>query len=88
MSFKTKEDQVAYWQENLRLMLILLGIWFAVSFGCGILLVDFLNQFRFFGFKLGFWFAQQGSIYTFIVLIVVYVRGMNRLDHKYHVNEH
>lgn len=82
-----KAAHAAYWKENLRLMLILLLIWFAVSFGCGILLADFLNQFRFFGFKLGFWFAQQGSIYTFIVLIAVYVRGMNRLDRKYHVNE-
>lgn len=87
MAFKTKEDQVAYWKENLRLMLILLAIWFTVSFGFGILLADFLNQFRFFGFRLGFWFAQQGAIYTFILLIVVYVRGMDKLDRKYHVQE-
>jgi putative solute:sodium symporter small subunit len=87
MMFETKAAQAAYWKENLRLMLILLLIWFAVSFGCGILLADTLNAFRFFGFKLGFWFAQQGSIYTFIVLIAVYVRGMNRLDRKYRVNE-
>jgi putative solute:sodium symporter small subunit len=84
---ETREIRAAYWKENLRLMLILLTIWFAVSFGCGILLADTLNQFRFFGFKLGFWFAQQGSIYTFIVLIAVYVRGMNKLDRKYQVNE-
>jgi putative solute:sodium symporter small subunit len=51
------------------------------------LLADVLNQFRFFGFRLGFWFAQQGAIYTFILLIVVYVRGMHKLDHKYHVQE-
>lgn len=87
MAFKTKEDQVAYWKENLRLMLILLAIWFGVSFLCGILLADFLNQFRFFGFKLGFWFAQQGAIYAFLILIVVYARGMDRIDRKYHVHE-
>lgn len=85
--FKTRQAQAAYWKENLRLMLILLCIWFTVSFGFGILLADFLNQFRVFGFQLGFWFAQQGSIYTFVVLIVVYVRAMNRLDHKYNVSE-
>jgi putative solute:sodium symporter small subunit len=85
--FKSKQAQAAYWKENLRLMLILLSIWFTVSFGFGILLADFLNQFRFFGFKLGFWFAQQGAIYTFVLLIAVYVWRMNKLDHKYHVNE-
>jgi len=68
-------------------MLILLVIWFSVSFGAGILFVDFLDQFRFFGFPLGFWFAQQGSIYAFVVLIFVYVWKMNRLDRKYDVHE-
>lgn len=87
MAFKTKDDQVAYWKENLRLMLTLLSVWFVVSFGFGILLVDVLNQFSFFGFKLGFWFAQQGSIYTFVVLIFVYVNSMNKMDRKYHVHE-
>lgn len=87
MAFKSKDDQIAYWKENVRLMLVLLAIWFSVSFVCGILLVDLLDQFRFFGFKLGFWFAQQGSIYTFVVLIFVYVNGMNKLDRKYHVHE-
>ena len=76
-----------YWGENLRLMLWLLAIWFFVSFGCGILLVDYLDQFRFFGFKLGFWFSQQGSIYIFIVLIFVYAWKMNRIDEKYDVHE-
>jgi putative solute:sodium symporter small subunit len=87
MAFKSKDDQIAYWKENVRLMLILLAVWFSVSFVCGSLLVDLLDQFRFFGFKLGFWFAQQGSIYTFVILIFVYVNGMNKLDRKYHVHE-
>jgi len=81
------KDPIAYWRANLRILLGCLFVWFLVSFGFGILLADFLNQFRFFGFKLGFWFAQQGSIYTFVLLIAVYVRGMNKLDHKYNVNE-
>ena len=59
-----------YWRENVKLLGILLAIWFTVSFGLGILLVDILDQYRFFGFPLGFWFAQQGSIYVFIILIV------------------
>ncbi|MEJ2042669.1 MAG: DUF4212 domain-containing protein [Reinekea sp.] len=87
MSFETKEHAKQYWRENLRLMLILLAIWFIVSYGAGILFVDALNGIRLFGFKLGFWFAQQGSIYTFIVLIFVYVRKMNALDRKYNVHE-
>ena len=76
-----------YWRANITLMLILLAVWFFVSFVCGILIVDYLNQFRFFGYKLGFWFSQQGAIYTFVVLIFVYVWGMNKLDKKYGVEE-
>ncbi|MGB0922478.1 MAG: DUF4212 domain-containing protein [Alphaproteobacteria bacterium] len=76
-----------YWAANLRLMAVLLVIWFAASFGAGVLLVDWLDQFQFFGFKLGFWFAQQGSIYVFVVLIFVYVVQMNRLDRKFNVDE-
>ena len=78
-----------YWQENIRYVLILLAIWFVVSYGFGILLADWLNQFKLpgSGFKLGFWFAQQGSIYSFVLLIVVYVWLMNRLDRKYGVAE-
>ena len=87
MSFQSEQHANAYWRENLRLMLILLSIWFAVSFGCGILLVDALNTIRLGGFKLGFWFAQQGSIYVFLLLIVVYVFKMNKLDRKYNVHE-
>ncbi|MFC4656329.1 MULTISPECIES: DUF4212 domain-containing protein [Rheinheimera] len=87
MAFQSSEQAQAYWRENISLMLKLLVIWFAVSFGAGILLVDVLNQIPLFGFKLGFWFAQQGSIYTFVVLIFVYVTKMNALDRKYNVHE-
>jgi putative solute:sodium symporter small subunit len=76
-------DYRQYWRANLRYLLILLLIWFAVSFGCGILLVDTLNQYRIGGAKLGFWFAQQGSIYVFVILIFVYVYLMNRLDARF-----
>ena len=76
-----------YWKNNLKYLAILLSIWFVVSYGCGILFVDELNQVRLGGFKLGFWFAQQGSIYVFLVLIFVYVRLMNKLDRKYNVDE-
>jgi putative solute:sodium symporter small subunit len=81
------ENAKAYWRENLRYLVILLSIWFLVSFGAGILFKDFLNQFRMGGFKLGFWFAEQGSIYVFVILIFVYVRLMNRLDKKYGYDE-
>jgi putative solute:sodium symporter small subunit len=77
----------AYWRANLRYLAVLLFIWFAVSFGCGILFVDQLDRIRIGGFKLGFWFAQQGSIYVFIVLIFVYVALMNRLDRRHDVDE-
>ena len=76
-----------YWIENIRLVLLLLIIWFLVSFGMGILFVDFLDGFRFFGFKFGFWMAQQGSIFCFVILIFIYVYKMNKLDHKYGVDE-
>jgi len=83
----TKENRRDYWRANLKLLALLLSIWFIVSFGCGILFVDALNQVRMGGFKLGFWFAQQGAIYVFVVLIFVYVVAMNRLDEKYNVAE-
>ena len=72
-----------YWKTNLKYLVILLTIWFTVSYGFGILLVDTLNQFTLGGFKLGFWFAQQGSIYVFVLLIFVYIYLMNRLDEKF-----
>jgi putative solute:sodium symporter small subunit len=87
MSFQSDEHARAYWKENLTLLMILLVIWFAVSFGFAIILVDALNSIRFAGFKLGFWFAQQGSIYVFVCLIFIYVWKMNRLDRKYDVHE-
>lgn len=76
-----------YWKTNLLYLLILLSVWFVVSYGFGILLVDELNTIRMGGFKLGFWFAQQGSIYVFVILIFVYVYLMNKLDKKYDVDE-
>jgi len=76
-----------YWKTNLKYLAILLSIWFVVSFGFGILLVDELNTIRIGGFKLGFWFAQQGAIYVFVILIFVYIRLMNKLDKKYNLDE-
>ncbi|MBV6647156.1 MAG: DUF4212 domain-containing protein [Cyclobacteriaceae bacterium] len=77
----------SYWRKNLRYLFILLLIWFAVSYGCGVLFADSLNTIRIGGFPLGFWFAQQGSIYVFVALIFVYVYLMNRLDREYDVDE-
>jgi len=82
-----KQKAVAYWKQNLKYLVVLLIIWFVVSYGAGILFKDALNNIRLGGFKLGFWFAQQGSIYTFVVLIFVYVRLMNKLDKKYGYDE-
>lgn len=75
-----------YWRSNLRIVAALLALWAAVSFGCGILIVDWLNQFTVpgTGFPLGFWFAQQGAIVTFVVCILLYCIAMNRLDRKHH----
>lgn len=87
MSDNNNSTNGAYWRENIRLVLKLLAVWFLVSFGCGILFVDQLNQIPFFGFKLGFWFAQQGSIYVFVALIFYYVMKMNRIDQKHDVHE-
>lgn len=84
MSDQNKRD---YWQANIRLMLGLLAVWFTVSYLAGILFVDYLNQFRLFGFKLGFWFSQQGSIYFFVVLIFFYAWRMNALDRRFGVEE-
>ncbi len=80
-------EEKTYWQENLRLIGICLVIWFIVSYGFGLLLVEPLNAIRLGGYKLGFWFAQQGSIYTFVGLIFWYSRKMNALDKKYHVED-
>ena len=82
---KTKAQQ--YWRQNLIYLAILLAIWFVVSYGAGILLVDWLDQFRLGGFKLGFWFAQQGSIIVFLALIFFYAWRMNKLDAEHGVGE-
>ena len=78
-----KSSTSNYWKTNLKYLIILLSIWFTVSFGFGILLVDELNSIRMGGFKLGFWFAQQGSIFVFVILIFVYIKLMNKLDNQY-----
>ena len=77
----------AYWKANIRIVSILMTIWFAVSYLFGILLFDVLNTIKIGGTGLGFWFAQQGSIYTFLILIYVYVKQMNKLDKKHGVEE-
>ncbi|OZG72539.1 hypothetical protein BTA51_15595 [Hahella sp. CCB-MM4] len=79
--------KAAYWRDNLKLLITLLVIWFVVSYGAGILFVDQLDKIKIGGFPLGFWFAQQGSIYTFVVLIFVYVVRMAALDRKHDVHE-
>ena len=78
-----KSSTTNYWKTNLKYLIILLSILFTVSFGFGILLVDELNSIRMGGFKLGFWFAQQGSIFVFVILIFVYIKLMNKLDNQY-----
>ena len=80
-------EKSEYWQANLRLVALCIGIWFLVSFGFGILFADALNGIRIGGYKLGFWFAQQGSIYVFVVLIFFYANRMGVLDRKYGVHE-
>ena len=84
---KESKNLSDYWQKNIKYLVILLSIWAFVSFGCGILFADALNSIRIGGFKMGFWFAQQGSIYVFVILIFVYVRLMNKLDKKHGVSE-
>lgn len=83
----SKKNMEKYWKENLKYLACLLSVWFVVSYGCGVLFVEELNNFRLGGFKLGFWFAQQGAIYVFVVLICVYIRLMTNLDKKYGVDE-
>jgi putative solute:sodium symporter small subunit len=85
MDEKQRQD---YWRRNLRLMAVLLTIWALVSFGAGILFVEPLNNLSFLGFPLGFWFAQQGSIITFVVLIAVYVWRMDALDKEFGIDEY
>ncbi len=81
-----RTDPVEYWRANLRLMAVLLAVWFTVSYGLGILLVEPLNAIHVGGFPLGFWFAQQGSIFAFVLLILIYVVAMDRLDRRHGVD--
>ena len=87
MSPLNEQQAKEYWRRNLSLMIKLLVIWFVVSYGCGILLVDLLNQIQIGGYKLGFWFAQQGSIYVFVALIFYYAKKMGDLDREFGVDE-
>lgn len=87
MTFKSDEDARSYWRRNVRLKIFLMAIWFVVSFGFGILLVEPLNTIRLGGYKLGFWFAQQGSIFVFVILIFAYARRMAALDREYDVHD-
>lgn len=81
------EKAQAYWRENTSIIVKLLAVWFIFSFGCGIIFINELNSIEISGVKLGYWFAQQGAIYVFIILIFIYVRVINKLDEKYGVNE-
>ena len=87
MSDKEKSAAHAYWHANKNLIYILLGIWAFVSFGCGIVFAPFLNSFYVGQLPMGFWFAQQGSMYTFVILIFVYAWRMDKLDKKFNVEE-
>ncbi len=82
-----RSQRHAYWRANLRLVAQCLVVWFVCSYGFGVLFVDTLNRVSIGGFKLGFWFAQQGSIYVFVLLIFFYAWRMNRIDRKYDVHE-
>ena len=87
MSQMTEQQAKEYWRRNVSLMVKLLMVWFIVSYGCGIMLFDVLNGFQVGGYKLGFWFAQQGSIYVFVVLIFYYAKKMAALDREFNVEE-
>lgn len=87
MDQRSNDRSQMYWRQNLILMAKLLSIWFFVAFVCGIMAVDLLNHIRIGGYKLGFWFAQQGSIYVFIALIFYYARRMAKLDREFDVDE-
>lgn len=79
----SNKNAYAYWKSNIKIVLSLLSVWFFISFVCGILLVDALDTIRIGGFKLGFWIAQQGAIFVFVVLIYVYIYLMDKLDDEY-----
>ena len=81
-------DKKNYWKENISLIIKCLTVWFVVSYGCSIIFVEVLNNIRLGGYKLGFWFAQQGSIYTFVILIFYYVYEIDKIDKRYGVADH
>jgi len=87
MANNNSEARKAYWQANLKLMLVLLIIWFVISYLCGIVFADALNSIRIGGYKLGFWFAQQGSMYGFVAIIFFYSHRMAKLDREFGVND-
>jgi len=87
MTDSNQEKREAYWRANLRLMAVLLSVWFVISFLCGIVFVEQLNTIRLGGYKLGFWFAQQGSMYGFVAIIFIYANRMAALDRKYDLHE-
>ncbi len=87
MADSNQEKRKAYWRANVRLMVILLSVWFIISYLCGIIFVEELNTIRLGGYKLGFWFAQQGSMYGFVAIIFIYARRMAALDRKYDLHE-
>ncbi len=83
----TEKDSPGYWQENIRILTILMSIWFIVSFLMGIVFVDQLDNIRFAGFKLGFWISQQGSIFIYVLLVYLYLKAMDKLDKKYKLDD-
>ena len=83
----SEENRKAYWKANVRLMVTLLTVWFVISYLCGIVFVEELNNIRLGGYKLGFWFAQQGSMYGFVAIIFIYARRMAALDRKFDLHE-
>jgi len=87
MADNNQENREAYWRANIKLVSILLVIWFVISYGCGILFVNELNAIRIGGYKLGFWFAHQGSMFGFVAIIFVYASKMAKLDRKFNVQE-
>ena len=87
MSENNAEIRKAYWQANLKLMITLLSIWFVISYLCGIVFVEQLNAIRIGGYKLGFWFAQQGSMYGFVAIIFIYAKKMKAIDRKFGLHD-
>ena len=82
----TRRNIEQYWKKNIQIVSILLILWFLASFGFGIILADYLDEISFFGFKLGFWFAQQGSILIFVAIIFIYIKSMRILDQEFKEN--